>query len=84
MSDPLTQLRNLADPKITIDEALAICEKLVIEYPQMGQVVSRIEELRKERDLLHQLAARNMSDAAWERSDMKKWADKQSRDPDND
>lgn len=84
MADALTQLRNLADPEITIDEAIVICEKLALKHPKLKKVVVRIKQLRKERDLLYTVAQSALSDASWERSDLKKWADKQSRDPDND
>lgn len=84
MNDALTKLRNLADPEITIDEAVAICKALAAEHPKLVLVAGRIDGLREERDLLHQIARNAMSDASWERSDMKKWADKQKRDPDND
>lgn len=80
----LTQLRNLGNPKITIDEALTICKKLAGEHPKLKQVTARIEHLRKERDLLHELARNEMSDAGWGRSALRKWADKQKHDPDND
>ncbi len=84
MTSALTQLRNLEDPEITIDEAIAICTKVLSEQPELHKVITRIKQLRENRDLLHKVASSAMSDAAWERSDMKKWADKQSRDPDND
>ena len=84
MSNALQRLRKLAEPSITIDEAIAGCKKLVSEHPELNEVISRIKQLRKERDLLHEIASRATSDAAWERSDMKKWADKQRLDPDND
>jgi hypothetical protein len=84
MANALTQLRSLPDPEITVDEAIASCEGLCTEHPQMGQVAHRIKQLREERDLYHKVAGKSMSDAAWERSDMKKWADKQRVNPDND
>ena len=69
---------------MTIDEAVAICEGLVSSHPQMADVANRIRQLEDERDNLHAIAEKALSDCAWERSDMKKWADKQKTDPDND
>ena len=84
MKDSLTQLQNLKSPEITIDEAIVICKRLLSKQPELHKVITRIKQLRKERDFLHRTASQAMSDAAWERSGMKKWADKQSREPDND
>ncbi len=84
MGNALQKLRELAKPSITINEAIAGCKKLVSEHPELNEVISRIEQLRKERDLLHEVASEARSDAAWEQSDLKKWADEQLRDPDND
>ena len=69
---------------ITIDEAIAICEGLVGDHPRLQETIDRIKQLRDERDMFYRLAKRCAHDAAWERSDMKKWADKQRDDPDND
>lgn len=84
MDNALRRLRKLAEPKITIDEAIAACKKLVSERPELNDVIGRIEQLREERDLLHKVASKARSNAAWEQSDLKKWADAQLRDPDND
>lgn len=84
MGNALQRLRKLAEPSITIDEAIAGCKKLVSKHPELNKVISRIKQLREERDLLHEVASEAMSDVGWEKSDLKKWADKQSRDPDND
>lgn len=84
MSDALRKLCKLADPSITIDEAMARCKKLASEHPELNEVINRIKQLREERDLLHKIASKATSGVAWEQSDMKKWADKQRLDPDND
>ncbi len=60
---------------MTIDEAIAICKMLIPDHPELSRVIGRIEELRDERDNLHRLARKAISDIAWERSDTKKRAD---------
>ena len=86
MSTALTRLRNFckSDQVITLDEAIAICKKLASKHPELRKVSKRIKGLRKERDLTRDVAQEALSNGAWERSDMKKWADKQRDDPDND
>lgn len=84
MTEAETRYRNLAAPEITIDEAIAICERMLPSKPHLRKVITRIKQLREQRDLLYSIANEARSDASWERSDMKKWADKQRDDPDND
>lgn len=69
---------------MTIDKAIAVCEELVSEHPELNAVIERIKQLRKERDSLHRTAEKALSDIGWEQSHLKKWADKQRLDPDND
>lgn len=71
-------------PKITIDQAIEICGQFVTQHPKLKKVIVRIGELREERDMFRTLASKYQSEASWEKSSLKKWADKQRTCPDND
>jgi phosphopantothenoylcysteine synthetase/decarboxylase len=82
----LHELQNLPKPEITIEDAIEICEEAAcfVFAPRLAKVIERIRHLRHERDLLHKLARGVEHGRVWDQSECKKWADKQSQNPDND
>jgi hypothetical protein len=69
MTDAETKYRNLPDREITIDEAITICARMLPSKPHLSRVITRIEELREERDLLYRLANESLSICLWKQSE---------------